>query len=478
MRRAISFLTLMLMLLSGCGVSGSIEEFPEGVGPIYPDYMDVTVPASIAPLNFCYTDAGPGTPVTTFSAGDCSLSVKGRTVQIPPKKWSRLMAAAKGGEVQVSSSAGGLSWKIYVSEDEIDYGLNYRKLAPGYEVYSKMGIYERNLSSFDEHPLIENTSFDGCVNCHAYNRCEPSDMSLHVRGDHGATLLRFGGRMQAYNTKTDSTLGFCVYPCWHPSGKYIAYSTNSTRQSFHAQRDKLIEVFDVDSDMLVYDIDAGRLLLAPHIMQKDVWETFPALSPDGETLYFCAASARQIPSEFEQIRYNLCKTSFASVKDGSAEAAVDTVVFAEGQGGSISFPKPSFDGKWLMYTLSDYGQFSIWHHEADLWVMNLSTGECRALDEANSSDTESYHNWSSNSRWFVFASRRDDGQYTRPYICHFSEDGVCGKPFMLPQKDPRKHYLEEMLSYNVPEFVSGPVDFDFTGASKLINSPERIDFGL
>ena len=131
-----------------------------------------------------------------------------------------------------------------------------------------------------------------------------------------------------------------------------------------------------------------------------------------------------------------------------------------------------------MYTKSDYGNFSIWHHEADLWLLDLQTGENRPLDEVNSADTESYHNWSANSRWFLFSSRRDDGLFTRIYLAHIAQDGTVGKPFMLPQKDPAKYYSTLFMSYNVPEFVSGPTPLDRSRAQKKIASPDRIPFGF
>lgn len=56
------------------------------------------------------------------------------------------------------------------------------------------------------------------------------------------------------------------------------------------------------------------------------------------------------------------------------------------------------------------------------------------IDEVNSDDTESFHNWSSNSHWFVFSSRRDNGLYTYLYIAGVDADGKVTKPFMLPQK--------------------------------------------
>lgn len=475
MKRTLYMLTGMIMLVSCYRFDPSEARYTDG--PIWPDYMDVTVPVGIAPLNFCYTSPDGPVPVTTFSYGDISISIKGREVVWKDREWKKLLEAAEGEDITVKSTVLPEPWTIHVSADEIDYGINYRLIAPGYEVYSKMGIYERSLSDYKEKALIENTQFDGCVNCHSYNRGNPEDYSLHIRGAHGATLLNIKGTMDAYNTKTDNTLGFCVYPYWHPSGEYIAYSTNNTRQGFHVLSDKLIEVFDLDSDLQVYDIDDNTLITSPSVKEQDVWETFPAFSADGRTLYFCAAAPRPIPSETDQIRYNLCSVDFDPAT-GNIGSEIDTLIFAEGMGKSVSFPKPSYDGKFIVYTLSEYGNFSIWHHEADLWILDLETGQSRPLEKANSNDTESYHSWSSNSRWLLFSSRRDDGLYTRPYFTHIDENGQESKPFMLPQKHPLHYYNYLNRSYNVPEFVTGPVELDRIKAEKKINSSDRVQFGF
>ena len=444
--------------------------------PIYPDYMDVTVPAGIAPLNFDYCIPADDA-VTVFSYGDLTYRFKGPEIRWNAENWRRLLSAATDNDIQVTSSVIDRSWTIHVSGDDIDYGLNYRLLEPGYEVYSKMGIYERDLSSFRQRTLIDNNDFSGCVNCHAYNRADPSGMTLHIRGDHGATLLMKEGRIEAYDTKTDSTSGFCVYPYWHPSGKYIAYSTNNTRQSYHTKAEKLIEVFDLASDVQVYDVEHNCLILNPSVRQKGMWETFPVFSADGRTLFFCAASEKNIDTELESVRYNLYKVSF-DPESGTIGDDVELVIDAESDGKSISFPRPSYDGRFLVYTLSDYGQFSIWHHEADLWKLDLLSGETSPAVEVNSGDTESFHNFSSNSRWMVFSSRRDDGQFTRLYIAHVDENGCFSKAFMLPQKNPRRYYGTLFMSYNVPEFVSGPVSFSHTKAARAINGDARIPFGV
>ena len=106
--------------------------------------------------------------------------------------------------------------------------------------------------------------------------------------------------------------------------------------------------------------------------------------------------------------------------------------------------------------MGEYGVFHIWHRDADLWVMDLKTQTSRPLSEINSQDTESYHSWSSNGRWMVFSSRRNDGEYTRPFFTHIDRDGKWSKPFELPCANPDFH-RQFMKCYNIPEFMQGPV---------------------
>ena len=477
-----------ILLFSACTETVSDAKQENALPQIYPDYIGVTIPVNIAPLCFNMADetALCVDAVITDRHGNSLHSQGEESVDFDLDDWHTLLAQNPGDSLSVTVSskyADGWhtyrSFTIYVSPDSIDYGLCYRLIAPGYEVWSKMGIYERNLSSFDEHALIENTQFEGCVNCHSFNRGNPADMSLHIRGPHGATLLRHeDSPLIAYNTKTDQTLGFCVYPYWHPSGRYVAYSTNATSQLFHSSDSNRIEVFDTASDLQVYDVEKNELLLSSLLKQDSIYETFPVFSADGRSLYFCAAEALPEGNHaLDSIRYNLCRIDFDPVT-GNFGNRIDTIIDAAAQRKSVSFPRPSYDGRFLCYTLSDYGQFSIWHHEADLYLLDLTTGESRTMVGANSEDTESFHNWSTNSRWLVLSSRRDDGLYTRPYFCHIDAKGAVTKAFMLPQRNPRRFYRERFLSFNVPEFVIRPTSFDGRKASRIINDESRKNFGV
>ena len=187
-------------------------------------------------------------------------------------------------------------------------------------------------------------------------------------------------------------------------------------------------------------------------------ETFPYWSPDGRMLYYVSADISRLAPmreyyygpHYDELKYNLMRIPFdpATRSFGTAECFFD----AAGRDKSATFPRISPDGRYLLFTLAGFGQFHIWHRDADLYLQDLSTGDLRPLAEVNSEETESYHSWSSNGRWIVFSSRRDDRTYTRLYLAWFDAEGRAHKPFLLPQRDPQQN-LRLFKSYNIPEFT-------------------------
>ena len=134
---------------------------------------------------------------------------------------------------------------------------------------------------------------------------------------------------------------------------------------------------------------------------------------------------------------------------------IDTIVKADSL--SYTFPRISPNGKYLMYTETAYGQFPIWHKDAEIRMVDLESRQSIDMSAMNSPETESYHSWSSGSDWVVVSSRRDNSLYTLPYLCYIGADGKPCKPFLLPQEDPEMYdYL--LYSFNIPELVTGEVD--------------------
>lgn len=293
------------------------------------------------------------------------------------------------------------------------------------------------------------------MNCHTFSRNSGKDIMFHMRGENAGTIIFKDGEYSKVNTKTDNTISAGVYPSWHPSGDFIAYSVNNIVQSFPAIPGKKIEVYDTLSDVVIYDIKKNLIITSDLLSGPDILETFPSWGPDGRSLYYCSAVKQSIKN-YDEIRYDLMKIPFDP--DNCSFGQPDTIKKVSDKGKSISFPRVSPDNKYLLFCLADYGNFTLWHPESDIYMLDLSTGE-ETLLPVNSNRAESFHEWSSNGRWVVFSSRRDDGLYTRPYFSYFDPSGKMHKPFILPQKDPG-FYIDFMKSYNVPELITSKVELN------------------
>ena len=474
---------LGLLGLLGCGGSPENPAKVEQQPTIYPDYIGVTIPVGIAPLNFNVIgeDIDLVDAQVAGSKGG-SLHTNGEWADFDIDEWHQLTEQNKGGELTVSVCVRKdgkwlqyRDFKIFVSPYDLDeWGVTYRRIAPGYEVYSHMGLYQRDLSNFKETAILDNTQVPGqCLNCHMSNRTDPSRFVFHVRGNHGATMIQIDGKREWLKAKNDLLGGSMVYPYWHPSGKYCAFSTNQTRQGFHSAHRNRIEVFDQSSDVFVYN-PATREVLTDSLLQTKDWsENSPVFSPDGKTLYFMTCKQQEYPAHYQDEKYNLCKIAF-DPETGSYGDHVDTLFNAVAMGKSLTWPRPSYDGKYILFTLMDYGYFSIWHEESEQWLLDLQTGEARPLDEINSPRADSYHNWNLNSHWIVFTSRRDDGLFSRLYFASVDDKGHFTKPFMLPQRHPKEYYDRGFYSFNTPDFTKRKVEFDARMAAYEILGDKRV----
>lgn len=486
MRNKIIFLSLSLLFFS-CSVPEGARESGEEA-KIFPDYRGVVIPPNISPLNFKILNDGERYVTTISGEKAGTITVRGRDVKLPSKEWKALVEANKGSgivyTVNVKRKGEWLKlaqFKGTVAEDPIDDYMVYRLLAPSYEFYTAFSIRQRNLSTGEDREVYNNRMHynpkeQQCMNCHQFQNYRTENWQMHVRQVLGGTLVVTGDESRKVNLKTDSTMSAGVYPAWHPTEKLIAYSVNRTRQFFHEKNIQKLEVQDPLSDLILYDIDKNEV--SKVAADPLAFETFPAWSPDGKTLYYSSARQPEIatlPSDsiaicFDQIRYDLMRKSFdPSTKSFGPE---ELVYDAKSQDLSAMEARISPDGRFLLFSLGGYGTFHIWHRDSDLWVIDLESGESRSLTEANSNDADSFHNWSSNGRWIVFTSRRDDGLFSRVYFSYFDREGNAHKPFMLPMKDLSGH-KDEVYSYNVPEFCVEPIRQSVKDLSRMIEQDAK-----
>lgn len=456
-----SVIYLLLLLLLGACAPRQAKEKVDSKPEIFPDYIGVTVPENICPLNFSIAGAEHIRAIVTNDRGEV-LDVSGSDhVEMPVGKWHDLLRGTRELNVKVSAwdanhpeGAEYKDFSIFVAQDEIDPWIAYRLIPPGYEGWYRMGIYQRDITSFDVEAIIENTQNNmGCVNCHSFANYDPRNFTFHARGKNGGTIVMRDGKMKKVDIKSMGNGRHGSYNIWHPSTRYIAFSSNATHQSFYGQSKDKIEVYDLWSDLIVYDIENEKVLTDERFIDSLNLEIFPSFSPDGKWLYFSTAHPVNMPMEVDKLHYSIVRVPFCE-QDGSL-GEVDTLYSAYERGGTALMPRISPDGRYMLFSLATCGAFNIYHNESDLQLMDLETRELVDTRIINSQRMESFHVWSSNSRWILYSSKRGDGRFTRLMLAYW--DGKrFHKPFLLPQKNPEENTLL-MMAYNIPEFIKDKV---------------------
>jgi hypothetical protein len=463
---------------------------------INPDYDGSVIPPNIAPLNFVIQHDGAGYFVRIHSEEGSPIEIFSTepTIRIPKQAWRELLDSNRGRQlgmdVYVKSRAGALSsngenvrWSRFqtlsarIAAEDIDTYLVYRRIRPGHSTWRDMGIYQRNLTSFEESTILNNGYFKhGCVNCHTFcgNRADKVIIGVRSPVYGSSALFLDGDNVQKIGTKFG-------YTSWHPSGKIAVFSVNKVRQIFHSAASEVRDVLDFDSLMSYYVVESKSVKTAPNLAQKDRLETYPAWSADGRYLYFCSApltwsDKNTVPESYDQIKYDLVRTGYDI--DSDQWGPLETVLSAKDTGLSILLPRISPDGRWLLFCMCDYGCFPVYRQSSDLYLMDLEaakqTGQYKYRRlEISSSESESWHGFSSNSRWIVFSSKRGSGVFTRTYIAYIDKNGKVYKPIRLPQKDPT-YYDSCLWTYSVPELITEPVRITKEKLGKVVRGSKEI----
>ncbi|HLP78261.1 MAG TPA: hypothetical protein VK327_15255, partial [Candidatus Paceibacterota bacterium] len=461
----------------GAGSAFGAEATKDGpcLPRLSPDYTGITIPPNIAPLNFRVAEPGKRFRVELRSTRGEAVVVNSRSPAIcfPLHAWQNLLHANAGEPLrcEVSVQDAGGRWNTFqtvtnvIAREEIDRTLVYRLLKPLYNVYVNVGLYQRNLESFDERPVIENKRFGkGCVNCHTPLNHKSDTFAFNIRGTTNAQPMILVCSNKA--VRVDKTMG---YLSWHPSGRLIAFSANKLSLFYHTQpRNETRDVFDASSRLGIYRVDSNTFSHPPPVALTNRNETWPSWSPDGRYLYFCSTQPVST-DDFRQVRYDLMRVAYDLERDVWGEP--ETLLSAAVSGASAAQPRVSPDGRLLLFTLCKYGNFPIYQTSADLFVMNLETRQV-TRPEINSDRADSWHCWSTNGRWVVFSSKRMDGLFARPFFTYVDAKGRFHKPFLLPQADPA-FYDSYLKTFNVPELVNGIITTSEDILAQTITHPEK-----
>jgi len=465
----------MIVLLAGfllCSAPGlQAENSTNRMPHIFPDYTEITLPPNIAPLNFVVQETGSQYRIEFRSTKGEPIQLTSITpgISIPMVQWKRMLEANRGEPLllAVSIKSPGETWlrfttvTNYIAREDVDGWLVYRLLHPLFNMFNQLGIYQRNVQNFEETEVLQNRNFDqGCLNCHSFLKNRPDTFALHIRSEeHKSPMMLV---LSNEVVKLGKTAG---YMSWHPSGRLIAFSANKPSLFFHATGE-CREVYDANANLGFYRVDSNSIVVPPPLATAEFLETWPGWGHDGQYLYFCRAPL--IPIErYREIRFDLMRVHYDITND--QWGPIEPLVSARDSRMSAAQPKASPDGRFLVFCLFERGNFPVYQASSDLYIMDLQTLKYRRM-ECNSDQSESWHSWSSNSRWLVFSSKRWDGLFARPFFTYIDEQGREHKPFVLPQKDPA-FYDSYIKTFNVPELIKGPIQVTQQDLARAIKDP-------
>jgi tetratricopeptide (TPR) repeat protein len=264
--------------------------------------------------------------------------------------------------------------------------------------------------------------------------------------------------------REDGELTFGLLSRVSPTGRYVI-STVKDRSVFVAIPDLMISqlFFPIKGILVVYDRETKTFAALPGADDPQYVQSNAVWSPDGKEIVFARTKThraehleqqnsalvdeKDVPEftvEKQPFRYDLYRIPFNDGKGGSAEPLAG----ASNNGMSNFFPKYSPDGKWIVFCKAK--SYMLLQPDSELYIIPAAGGVARRL-RYNTARMNSWHSWSSNSRWLVFSSKVNT-PYTQLFLTHIDEDGNDSPPVLL------ERFTSPDRAANIPEFVRLPGD--------------------
>jgi hypothetical protein len=370
-----------------------------------------------------------------------------------------------------------------ISNDSVGAPILYRQIPIPFAIAEKQ-LDSMNYMLIDigssNPPHVAMRGFPVCGNCHSFS-ADGNTIGLDLdagRRDKGGyfisaikdtVFLNLDTYMSWSKIEKRSTFG--SFSKISPDGRYIVTTVKDRVVSISPQLNSSesfifsLLFFPVNGNLAIYDRQTHILKELPGANLDEYVQTNAFWTPDGKNIIFSRSKAlprdsdiyklavddKRILDQFEKrklpFKYDLCKVPFNNGNGGKAEA----VKGASNNGKSNFFPAVSPDGKWLVYCQAE--NYMHLMPDSRLYIVPTGGGKARML-KCNLYSLNSWHAWSPNSKWIVFASKGLN-VFTDMFLTHIDERGDASIPVLVDRA--RKYHRVS----NYPEFVNRRPDSKF-----------------
>jgi len=476
------------------GSAAAMPDAADGRSKIsYPLEGTLFPPDSVAPT-FVWEDETAGVDswrvvVSAESGAEVmKSSVDARRWRPSEEDWQRIkqQTSEHDGEVIVKGVAHAApttvlsSARVYIrtSKDVVGDSLFYREVPlPFISAVQDPSRIRWRFGTIDaqDGPPIVLQNLPVCGNCHSFaDNGSTLGLDVDYGNDKGAYAVMPVSEHMVLNDekiitwadykRSDAELTFGLLSRVSPTGRYVI-STVKDRSVFVATPDIAFSqlFFPIKGILVVYDRETKTFAALPGADDPQYVQTNAVWSPDGKEIVFARSAAyrmknldrqnnalineKDVPEftvEKKPFRYDLYRIPFNDGKGGKAQPLAG----ASGDGRSNFFPKYSPDGKWIVFCKAN--SYMLLQPDSELYIVAAAGGVARRL-RYNTALMNSWHSWSSNSRWLVFSSKVNT-PYTQLFLTHIDENGNDSPPVLL------ERFTSSDRAANIPEFVKLPGD--------------------
>ena len=412
-----------------------------------------------------------------------SINATTRNTQWTPdeSKWDSLKILSDYGKIWFTvkkSGTQGPSVKVEfrISHDTVGAPILYRQMPIPFILAEKnldsMNFMLINIGS-KKRPHIAMRGFPVCGNCHSFSADGSTigldlDAGLRDKGGYFISPIKdtilFNPTNYMSWSKIEKRRTFGLFSKMSPDGRYIVTTVKDRVVIKNFPLNPVENVifsqlfFPVNGHLAIYDRQTGILKELPGANLDEYVQSNASWTPDGKNIIFSRAAALPRDTNIYEInvqdenlidqfvkrkktfKYDLCMIPFNNGNGGKAEP----IKGASNNGKSNYFPAVSPDGKWLAFCQAE--NFMLLMPDSRLYIVPAGGGKARMLN-SNLYSMNSWHAWSPNSKWLVFASK-GLSMYTDMFLTHIDENGKDALPVLVGKARVPYRVI------NYPEFVN------------------------